>query len=34
VVFLRDGRTVRELLPGEEGLSSQEIMDVMAELEM
>jgi putative ABC transport system ATP-binding protein len=34
VVFLRDGKTVRELLPSEEGLSSQEIMDVMAELEM
>jgi len=34
VVFLRDGKAVRELLPGEEGLSSQEIMDVMAELEL
>jgi putative ABC transport system ATP-binding protein len=34
VVFLRDGKAVRELLPGEEGLSSQEIMEVMAELEM
>ena len=34
VVFLRDGKAVRELLSGEEGLSSQEIMDVMAELEL
>ena len=34
VVFLRDGKAVRELLPSEEGLSSQEIMDVMAEMEM
>ena len=34
VVFLRDGKAVRELLPSDEGLSSQEIMDVMTELEM
>jgi putative ABC transport system ATP-binding protein len=34
VVFLQDGRVMRELLPSEEGLSSQEIMEVMAELEM
>jgi putative ABC transport system ATP-binding protein len=34
VVFLQDGRIVRELLPSDEGHSSQEIMDVMAELEL
>jgi len=34
VVFLQDGRTVRELLSGDEGLSTQEIMGVMAELEL
>jgi putative ABC transport system ATP-binding protein len=34
VVFLKDGRTVRELLAGDEGLSPQAIMDVMAELEL
>jgi len=34
VVFLQDGRCVRELLPGDEGLSTQEIVDVMAELEL
>jgi putative ABC transport system ATP-binding protein len=34
VVFLRDGRVVRELAPSDEGHSPQEIMDVMAELEL
>jgi putative ABC transport system ATP-binding protein len=34
VVFLRDGRVVRELGPGDEGHNPQEIMDVMAELEL
>jgi len=34
VVFLQDGRFVRELRPGDEGLSTQEIMGVMAELEL
>jgi len=34
VVFLRDGRTVRELTAGDGGLSPQEIMGVMAELEL
>jgi putative ABC transport system ATP-binding protein len=34
VVFLKDGRTVRELLPGDGGLSPQEIMEVMADLEL
>ena len=34
VVFLRDGRVVRELAPGDEGHNPQEIMDVMAELEL
>ena len=34
VVFLKDGRTVRELLPGDDGLSPQEIMEVMADLEL
>jgi len=34
VVFLKDGRAVRELLPGDSGLSPQEIMEVMAELEL
>jgi putative ABC transport system ATP-binding protein len=34
VVFLQDGRTVRELLSSEGGLGTQEIMDVMAELEL
>jgi putative ABC transport system ATP-binding protein len=34
VVFLRDGRVVRELSPSDEGHSPQEIMDVMAELEL
>jgi putative ABC transport system ATP-binding protein len=34
VVFLQDGRFVRELLSGDDGLSTQEIMDVMAELEL
>ncbi len=34
VVFLKDGRTVRELLPSDEGLSPQEIRGVMAELEL
>jgi putative ABC transport system ATP-binding protein len=33
-VFLRDGRVVRELAPSDEGHSPQEIMDVMAELEL
>jgi len=34
VVFLRDGHVVRELLPSDGGLSTQEIMGVMAELEL
>jgi putative ABC transport system ATP-binding protein len=34
VVFLRDGRAVRELNAGDEGLSTEEIMGVMAELEL
>jgi putative ABC transport system ATP-binding protein len=34
VVFLRDGRVVRELTPSDQGHSPQEIMDVMAELEL
>jgi len=34
VVFLKDGRTVRELAPADGGHSAQEIMDVMAELEL
>lgn len=34
VVFLQDGQAVRELLPSDDGLSTQEIMDVMAELEL
>ena len=34
VVFLRDGRVMRELAPNDEGHSPQEIMDVMTELEM
>jgi putative ABC transport system ATP-binding protein len=34
VVFLRDGKVVRELAPSDEGHSPQEIMDVMAELEL
>jgi putative ABC transport system ATP-binding protein len=34
VVFLRDGKTVRELLPSDKGHSPQEIMDVMTELEL
>ncbi len=34
VVFLRDGRTVRELTSSDGGLRPQEIMDVMAELEL
>jgi putative ABC transport system ATP-binding protein len=34
VMFLKDGRTVRELLPGDGGLSPQEIMEVMADLEL
>ncbi len=34
VVFLRDGRVVRELIAPENGHSSQTIMDVMAELEV
>jgi len=34
VVFLRDGHIVRELRPSDDGLSTQEIMDVMAELEL
>jgi len=34
VVFLQDGQAVRELLPSDDGLSAQEIMDVMAELEL
>jgi putative ABC transport system ATP-binding protein len=34
VVFLKDGRTVRELTTGEGGLSPEKIMEVMAELEL
>ena len=34
VVFLKDGLAVRELTPGDGGLGPQEIMDVMAELEL
>ena len=34
VVFLRDGQVVRELLPSDKGLGTQEIMGVMAELEL
>jgi putative ABC transport system ATP-binding protein len=34
VVFLKDGQTVRELAPGDGEHSAQEIMDVMAELEL
>ena len=34
VVFLKDGRTVRELTPSDRGLSPQKIMDVIAELEL
>ncbi len=34
VTFLKDGQIVRELLPSDEGHSPQEIMDVMAELEL
>ena len=34
VVFLGDGQTVRELTAGDGGLSPQEIMGVMAELEL
>ncbi len=34
VVFLQDGRFVRDLRPGDHGLGTQEIMDVMAELEL
>jgi len=34
VVFLKDGRTVRELAPTDGGRSAQEIMDVMAELSL
>jgi putative ABC transport system ATP-binding protein len=34
VIFLKDGQIVRELLPVDEGHSPQEIMDVMAELEL
>ncbi len=34
VVFLRDGQVVRELLPSDGGLNTQEIMGVMAELEL
>jgi len=34
VVFLQDGQTVRELSATDEALSSQEIMGVMAELEL
>ncbi len=34
VIFLQDGQTVRELLSSDEGLSVQEIMSVMAELEL
>jgi len=34
VVFLKDGRTVRELLAGDEGLAPEEILGVIAELEL
>ena len=34
VVFLKDGLAVRELRPGDGDLGPQEIMDVMAELEL
>ena len=34
VIFLKDGQIVRELLPSDKGHSPQEIMDVMAELEL
>ena len=34
VVFLQDGQIVRELNAGEEGLGAEEIMGVMAELEL
>ena len=34
VVFLKDGQIVRELNAGEEGLGAEEIMGVMAELEL
>ena len=34
VVFLQDGQAVRELLPSDDGLSTQEIMGMMAELEL
>ena len=34
VVFLQDGQIVQELLSSDEGLSVQEIMSVMAELEL
>ena len=34
VVFLKDGQIVRELPPSAKGRSPQEIMDVMAELEL
>ncbi len=34
VVFLRDGRTVRELTAGDEGIDAEEILGVMAELEL
>ncbi len=34
VVFLKDGQTVHELLAGDDGLRPEEIMDVMAELEL
>jgi putative ABC transport system ATP-binding protein len=34
VVFLRDGHVVRELLSREDGLSPEEILGVMAELEL
>jgi len=34
VVFLKDGQTVRELVPSDEGLSTQKIIGVMAELEL
>jgi putative ABC transport system ATP-binding protein len=34
VVFLQDGRTVRELTAGDEGIDAEEILGVMAELEL
>jgi len=34
VIFLKDGQIVRELLPSDKGHSPQEIMDMMAELEL